>query len=210
MLLSLSPQDAVGRWSTAAIHDTVAAIARQPQYATPLRRSLLGRALAYAIDWFGDVIRLFHGSREFRLVVIAATALVVRAVVGRIVISRQLDVVGRRGGGGGGAARGAPRDFWAMSRGLAAAGDYAAACHALYAAVIDALARNGSVKFHSSKTSGDYVWELRRNGSPAVQSFRSFARLFDRAVYGTASADHGDYERLVQAAESAASIQTAA
>jgi hypothetical protein len=210
VLFSLSPQEAVGRWSTAAIHDTVAAIARQPQYATPLRRSLFGRALAFVIDWFSDVIRLFHGSREFRLVVIAATALVVLAVVGRIVISRQLDVLGRRGDGRGGTVRGAPRDFWAISREFAAGADYAAACHALYAAVIDGLARNGSVKFHSSKTSGDYVLELRRNGSPAVQNFRTFARLFDRSVYGTTTADRDDYERLMRAAESAASIQTAA
>ena len=208
-MLLLSPQQAVGRWSTAEIHDTVAAIARQPQYATPLRQSLFGRALAYVIDWLSDLIRLFHGSREFRLVVIAATALVVLAVVGRIVISRQLDVLGRREGRGG-TARGERRDFWAMSRELAAAGDYTGACHALYAAVIDALARSGSVKFHSSKTSGDYLSELRRNGSPAVQSFRAFARLFDRVVYGAASAAGDDYERLVRAAESATSIRTAA
>jgi hypothetical protein len=205
----LSPQEAVGRWSTAQIHDTVAAIARQPQYATPLRRSLFGRALSYVIEWFTDLIRLFNGSRDFRLVVIAATALVVLAVVGRILISRQLDVFGRREGRGG-TVRSERRDFWAISRELATAADYTGACHALYAAVIDELARNGSVKFHPSKTSGDYARDLSRNGSSAVQNFRAFARQFDRVVYGTASADRDDYEQLARAAEGATSIRTAA
>jgi len=102
------------------------------------------------------------------------------------------------------------RDFWAVSRELAAAEDFVGACHALYAAVIDTFARGGTVKFHSSKTSGDYARELRRHGSPALQNFRAFARQFDRIVYGASSADKDDYERLSRAAEQATSIRNAA
>jgi hypothetical protein len=207
-MLGLIPQ-AVGRWSTAEIHDTVAAIARQPAYATPLRRSLLGRALAWLVNRFTDLLALLNGSREFRWVAIIATILVVLAVVGRIVVSRQLDVLGKREGRGArmGSER---RDYWAMSRELAAGGDFVGACHALYAAVIDTLVRGGAVKFHSSKTSGDYTRELRRHGSPALQSFRAFARQFDRIVYGASTADRDDYERLMRAAEEATSIRNAA
>lgn len=207
-MLALIPQ-AVGRWSTAEIHDTVAAIARQPAYATPLRRSLLGRALAWLVNRFADLLALLNGSREFRWVAIIATILVVLAVVGRIVVSRQLDVLGKRAGRGARMSS-ERRDYWAVSRELATAGDFVGACHALYAAVVDALARGGAVKFHSSKTSGDYARELRRHGSPALQSFRAFARQFDRIVYGASTADRDDYERLMRAAEEATSIRNAA
>jgi len=200
---------AVGRWSTAEIHDTVAAIARQPAYATPLRRSLLGRAVTFLINRFADLVALLNGSREFRWMAIIATILVVLAVAGRIVISRQLDVFGKRAG------RGARliserRDYWTLSRELATAGDFAGACHALYAAVIQTLARDGSLDVHSSKTSGDYARELRRHESPALQSFRTFARQFDRIVYGTSSVAAEDYERLARAAESVTPTRNAA
>jgi len=36
-------QQVIGGWTARQIHDTVAAIARQPEYAVPVRRSLLGR-----------------------------------------------------------------------------------------------------------------------------------------------------------------------
>jgi hypothetical protein len=203
-----SPQ-AVGRWSTAEIHDTVAAIARQPAYATPLRRSLLGRAVTFLVNRFTDLLGLLNGSREFRWMAIIATVLIVLAVVGRIVISRQLDVLGGRDGR---RARMSSerRDFWALSRELATAEDFTGACHALYAAVIDSLASGGAVKFHSSKTSGDYARDLRRHGSPVLQNFRAFARQFDRIVYGASTADRDDYERLARAAELATSIRNAA
>ena len=131
------------------------------------------------------------------------------AVVGRIFVSRQLDVLGRRDGRGA-RLSGDRGDYWALSHELSAAGDFVGACHALYAAVVDTLARGGAVKFHSSKTSGDYARELRRNGSPAFQSFRAFARQFDRVVYGAASADREDYERLARAAEQATVVRSAA
>jgi len=202
-------QQALGRWSTAEIHDTVAAIARQPAYASPLRRSLLGRLFSYLIDRFTDLLGILRGHSEVRLIVIAAAALVVLAIVGRFVISRQLDALVRREGRGIGM-RSDRKDFWAMSRELAAAADYVGACHALYAAVIDTLARAGSVKFHASKTSGDYARELRRSGSPALQHFRVFGRQFDRAVYGATSVSRDDYEQLAQAAELATSARSAA
>ena len=170
---------------------------------------MLGRALRFLIDRFADLLALLNGSREFRWIAIVATILVVLAVVGRIVVSRQLDVLGRRDGRGA-RLSGERRDYWAVSRELSAAEDFVGACHALYAAVVDSLSRAGAVKFHSSKTSGDYARELRRNGSPALQSFRAFARQFDRVVYGAATADREDYEQLARAAEQTTSVRSAA
>jgi len=207
--MAMLPQ-AVGQWSTSAIHDTVAAIARQPEYATPLRRSLLGRAFGYLLEKLGDLLALFRGSRDFRIVAIAAVALIVLAIAGRIIVARQLDVANKRAGLRSGIGRGEKRDHWVRSRELAANGDYAGASHALYAAVIDTLVRSGAIKFHASKTSGDYARELRRRGSPAVQDFRAFARHFDRAVYGTAEVDADDYARLTEMAQQLSSARTAA
>lgn len=199
----------VGRWSTAEIHDTVAAIARQPAYATPLRRSLLGRALSFLFNRFADLVALLNGSREFRWAAIVATILIVLAVAGRVIVSRQLDVFGNRAAGRARLSS-ERRDYWTLSTDLAAAGDFTGACHALYAAVIETLARDGSVKFHASKTSGDYGHELRRRDSPAFQSFRTFARQFDRIVYGASSATADDYELLARAAKSVTPTRNAA
>jgi hypothetical protein len=202
-------QQAVGRWSTAEIHDTVAAIARQPAYAVPLRRSLLGRALAYLINRFGDLLDLLHGSRDFRLVAIASVVVIVLAIAGRVLISRQLDVAGRSAGRIRGGV-GEQRDYWLLANELSATGDHVGACHALYAAVVETLVRRGDIKFHSSKTSGDYARELRRRGSPSFQSFLAFARQFDRVVYGRATVDREDFAGLLHAANLVSSIRSAA
>jgi hypothetical protein len=204
------PVQTVGQWTTAQIHDTVAAIARQPAYAVPLRRSILGRAIGFLFDRLSDLLELIKGSRDFRFVVIAAAGLVVLAVAGRIVIARQSDISAGRGGRGLRGARGEYQDPWAFARELASSHDYLGASHALYAAVVDTLTRGGAIKFHTSKTSGDYTRELRWRGSPAFDDFRAFARQFDRTVYGSTLVNADDYERLARVAERAASTRAAA
>jgi hypothetical protein len=174
-----------------------------------LRRSLLGRALAYLVDRFADLLELARGSRDFRLVAIASVVVIVLAIAGRVLISRQLDIAGRRPGRSHGAA-GERRDYWILANELAAAGDHIGACHALYAAIVDTLVRRGEVKFHSSKTAGDYARELRRRGSPAFQSFLAFARQFDRVVYGRVTVDGDDFASLSRAAELVSSVRSAA
>ena len=194
-------QQSIGDWTTRAIHDTVDAIARQPAYAVPLRRSLLGRAFGWLLERFADLIELFRGSRDLRIAAIVAAALILFAIVGRIVVARQIDTVRRRGAFGADFGTGERRDFWNLARELAADGDHVAASHALYAAVIDSLARSGAITFHSSKTSGDYARELVRRGAANASEFRVFARHFDRVVYGAVTVNSDDYARLFSMAE---------
>jgi hypothetical protein len=194
-------QQVIGEWTTRAIHDTVEAIARQPAYAVPLRRSLLGRALAWLFQRLADLIDLFRGSRDLRVAAIVAAALILVAMIGRIVIARQIDIVRRRAGFGADLGKGERRDFWSLAQELAARGDHVAASHALYAAVIDRLSRAGSITFHASKTSGDYARELVRRGSPNASEFRAFGRYFDRVVYGASTVAPDDFARLADMAQ---------
>ena len=200
----------MGQWPAEAIHDTVAAITRQPAYAIPLRRSLLGRVFRYLIERLSDLIALFRGSQDLRIVTVVAVLLVIAAIAGRILITRQIDVSARRSRLRANTARGEGRDLWALSRELSAAGDYVAASHALYAAVIDALARSGAVKFHLSKTSGDYALELRRGGFGGSSNFRAFARRYDRIVYGLLPVGAEEFAELSNMARDVTDTRAAA
>jgi hypothetical protein len=196
-------QEIATRWSPSAIHDTVAAIVRQPMYATPLRQSLVGRFFRYLLERIADIIRLFRGSADARFLLIVAAILVVIVIGARIAVARQLGREGRGARSGVRTAYSMRRDPWIVARELAAAGDFTEACHSLYAAVLETLAREGAIKFHASKTSGDYARELRRRGWSALAEFRTFARELDRVIYGTIGATANDYERLSHAAEQA-------
>jgi len=195
------PQQTIGEWTTRAIHDTVDAIARQPAYAVPLRRSLLGRMVGWLFERLAELIELFRGSRDLRIAAIVAAGLILFAIIGRVVIARQIDTVRRRGAFGADFGKAERRDFWNLSRELAARGDHVGASHALYVAVIDSLTRSGVITFHSSKTSGDYARELVRHGAANAPEFRAFSRNFDRVVYGAATVGAGDYARLSEMAE---------
>jgi len=165
-------RDTLSRWSAEMIHDSVAAIAKQPAYATSIRQSLLGR-----------------------FVVMAAVALIVVVIVGRIVVARRIDEQRSRIRAGRVGARDRA-DYWGAARELANRGEYSAACHALYAAVLDSLARSGAVRVHPSKTSGDYSRELARRAAIATPAFAAFARQFERTVFSTESVTSDDFDRL--------------
>lgn len=201
-VLGAAPQD-IGRWSASEIHDTVAAIARQPVYATSIRESILGRFFRFLLERIADFFRLFDGTRNSSIWILSVLAVVIAVIVARIVVTRRAADLQRRIGGGIGGARIIVRDYWGDARAAAMAGDYTAATHALYAAVVDALARGGLVSYHPSKTSGDYARELLRRSSGARQTFRAFARDADRVIFGTRAATSADYERLLAAAERA-------
>jgi Domain of unknown function (DUF4129) len=201
-------QQAGGGWTNRQIHDTVAAIARQRAFA-PARQSIVGRIVRYVFERIADAINLIHGSPDVRRLAILAMIAVAVVVVGRVVVTRRVDAerTMRRHGARLGASG---PEAWAAARELASAGDYTGACHALYAAVLHALARDGALKRHASKTSGDYVRELRLRGSPAVRGFREFAGDFDHVIYGRGIADADDFARLASAAERAVRIAPAA
>jgi hypothetical protein len=88
-------------------------------------------------------------------------------------------------------------DPWTEAEALAAAGDYMGAAHSLYQGVLRRLARSERLRLHPSKTTGDYVRELRRRGAPQVDSFRAFGRRFDRVVFGAGVCTRDDFEAML-------------
>ena len=91
-------------------------------------------------------------------------------------------------------------DAWSAAQQLAARGDYTAAAHALYAALLDAGARRKQLELHPSKTTDDYVREVKRRASPIFPSLRDFARAYEIVIYGLGECDRDRYERLLSIA----------
>jgi uncharacterized protein DUF4129 len=186
-------------WTARQIHDTVAAIVRQPAYAVPVRQTLLGRVLKFIGDEFRDLIQLLGGSQSARVIVIVAVALMVLAIAGRIVVGQRLEL--RRKTAGSlqivGSAR---RDYWVLAGEMEQRGDFVAASHALYLAVLEALARSGGVTFHASKTVGDYVRDLKQRRSESLDAFREFGNRFERDVFGAQPPNAATYRRLTELA----------
>ena len=204
-----SAPQVVDRWSASQIHDTVAAIVRQPAFAGSGRESLLGRFLRYVIAGIRELLERYHGSASARYIVMVGLVVLILVVVARIVTIRDMDAETRR--------RGVRRrgsaidaDLWAAVHQFAADGDFTAASHALYAALLDRMARTGDVALHGSKTGGDYWRELRRRGSPIAADFRAFSRRFDRVMFGTGSATAADFNELAALAERVSATRRAA
>lgn len=188
------------RLDPAAVHDTVAAILRQPEFSHAARESLAGRAFRYLIARLFELFDRVHGSPVTRLFVLTAIVLIVIVIVGRIALSRAADAEAEEHGSGARPASQALADAWAAADALAREGRYTDACHRLYAAVLLELGRIGHIARHPSKTSGEYWREMRRAGASEATSFRAFASGFDRVIYGTGSASADDYAMLAQVA----------
>jgi len=96
----------------------------------------------------------------------------------------------------GGRSGGQLREPWALAQALAAAGDYTAAAHALYLALLDGLARREQLRLHPSKTVGDYLRELRARSSALLPTVRDFARAYELVAFGFRECDAERYARL--------------
>jgi hypothetical protein len=187
------------QWTQAQVHDTVAAIVAQGTYHAE-RRSLARRLLQLIADKIDQLLRAVRGSLDARVVIAVAVVIIVLVVAIRVVIDRRAaerrarNPSRARGGDG-------RRDAWTEARLLADAGNFAEASHALYIAAIDALTVANVVRYHRSKTAGDYARDLRRSGSPIAADFRLFGRAFDRLAFGQAPVSREDYDKLVALAE---------
>jgi hypothetical protein len=199
-MIFLPPQAVAGPWTARQIHDTVAAIVRQPAYTIPVRQSILGRVFQTIFGWIRDLLEQIKAWPDARYLLIAAVALIVLVIAGRIVIAQQMEAR-RRVGVGLRAIGGDRRDYWALAAELDGKGDYVGACHAVYIGVLDALNRMGALRYHVSKTSGDYARDLRQRDARIATEFAAFARQFDRSVFGWTAPTHDDYSRLARAAE---------
>jgi hypothetical protein len=186
-------------WESGAVHDTVAALLRDSAYRRSIWSSLVGRLLSEigrAWQWLVDALRAIPGGKATVLTVLAVIALL---ILGRLLLGSAWseESLFRRTTAGRRVTR---IDPWMEAESLAAAGDYMAAAHALYQAVIRRLAAGERIRLHASKTSGDYVRDLRRRGSPLAGPFQAFGRRFDRVVFGAGVCTAEDYAAMRSAA----------
>jgi hypothetical protein len=186
-------------WPTAAVHDTVAAIASQAPYRRSIGTTLMNRLVAWIYRLIGDFFDLFGGSGTGRAVTYTLLALLVLLVIARFVVAARAAQEERSHAGGRGV-RVRASDPWGDAERLAAAGRYTEAAHALLAALLMGFAARGEVRLHASKTAGDYARELRRRGSPGERAFQLFRSRYDRVIYGEGECSTDDYAELLREA----------
>lgn len=182
-------------WPASAVHDTVAAVLRDPEFRRSLQRSLGDVIMLWLAEWFGRLQRFVKQLPSARVIAIGFVALLVVAVVARLVIAaraRSEDrerLVRRRGSS-------VTDDPWQSAEDLLAQGRHEEAAHAMYRGVINGMALSEKIRLDPSKTSGDYARELRRRGSSSFVPFRAFVQRFDVAVYGHGGCDAGALQDL--------------
>jgi hypothetical protein len=182
-------------WSAGAVHDTVGVLLRNAAYHRSFWSSLAGRLLLETGRLIMRMIEAMRGIPGGKATVLTVIAIVLLLILGRLFLAAEWgdEALFRRKGSG---ARATRIDPWTEAERLAAAGDYMAAAHALYQAVIRRLAASERIRVHASKTSGDYARDLRRRGSPLATSFQRFGRRFDRVVFGKTVCTAEDYAAL--------------
>ena len=184
-------------WPAPAVHDTVAAIARQAAYDRSLGESAWQDFWSAVARLLHRIAEFFRGSATGRHVTIIVVALIVAAVIVHFVLAA---FAARRDPAVAGAAPSRERsaDAWHEAERLAAAGRFTDAAHALLAALLTGFARRGEVRLHASKTAGDYARELARRGSPARAAFQQFRRRYDAVIFGAGACDAGEYAALLR------------
>lgn len=186
----------MGPFDNAAIADTVAAVLRDSSFSG--RRSVSISDLIAQWIW-NLVLRFFGFARAhpavgivFRialgLALLVVLARIIYGLVARFAPSaiglRRFDSTQRT-------------DWWNTAQSLAASNDFTGAAHALYLALIASAARRGLVTLHESKTTGDYLRELRRKpGSIDLPRFTDFTRSYETVIYGIGSCDRDRFISL--------------
>lgn len=179
-----------------AVRDTAAAIFADPAYN---RTSLLDRLGAWLLEGLEAILMRFGPARPsptlFWFVVVLISAFVL-LVLGRTLYGIHIARAARSNGARGRGVDDGATDAWNRALALAAAADYTAAAHALYAALLARIARREDIALHDSKTIGDYTRDLRHRASGRLPGFREFAALYETIIYGLGVCDRERYERL--------------
>lgn len=174
-------------WPSGAVHDTVRAVLRDAAFRRSAQASIADHLMVQLLEWLTAFMRVVRGLPSMRAIAVGVVALIVLFVVVRsIMLARARDeAVGTQR-----SRRGVVHadDPWTLAERLVAEGRHEEAAHALYRAVITAVARSERLRMDPSKTSGDYARELRRRGASSLTAFRAFTRRFDAVVYGNAGA----------------------
>jgi hypothetical protein len=161
----------------------------------------VGRMLRAFFSWIAPAFFALRRSPPLFWAVLIVLTLLTAAVIARwLYLWRARTALHIAGAGWDTHGEFSRADAWSAAQQLAARGDYTAAAHALYAALLDAGARQDQLKLHPSKTAGDYVREVRRRASPIFPSLRDFARAYDIVIYGLGECDRERYERLLSIA----------
>ena len=175
---------AAGRVDAVTIVDTVTAVFSAPEF-NP-RPSIWWWTEYIDIPFDRDI------ARWVLMGVVAALALIALIRYGnRWYLERRYGEILGTGGEPGTA-----RDPWATAQALAARGEFTAAAHSLYVALLESLAAREQVRLHPSKTIGDYLRELRARSSTVLPPVRDFARSYEMVAYGFRECDATRYERL--------------
>ena len=127
-----------------------------------------------------------------------------------IVVSAMAQWIPRAGYTAGRAGAGPSRmhqDGWQVANELATRGDYAAALHALFGALVWTLGRAQEVDPHPAKTVGDYARELSARRSMIAAPFRDFAARYERTLYAGTMPDREAYESLARMAQPLAAFR---
>lgn len=179
-----------------AIADTVAAVLRTAPFAEHSTVSIGG----LIAEWVWSVVlRVFGFAARHPAVgmvlriMLGALLLVILLRVAYGLLARYSRPTGSRhrfeAGGG--------TDWWVSAEQLAAGNDFTGAAHALYLALLGIVARRGLVALHESKTTGDYLRELRRKPDKLdLPRFTDFTRSYETVIYGIGSCNHLRYTQL--------------
>jgi len=196
-------------WTDAAIRDTLAAIARQPAYQRELTQSIWDRVMRWLLDRIIELFQLVDSTGSGRVITIVVLVLVIGLILVRVAIGISAERTLRSDPGGSRVPAGAAAMLSDAER-LAAGGDYTAAAHALFAALLAASAAQGEIRLHPSKTTGDYARELRRRNAPSLRPFQAFRSRYDRVIYGDLRCGADDYAMLLREARALLAREQAA
>ncbi len=178
------------------IRDTLDHVFSDPAFARGIRETLLTRAFRWLVEFFDRIVSAGAANQLVRWAAIAILSLLIAAVVARLLWTIVLErrALARLAALGPDGVRGeAP---YAAALRAAAAGEYTAAAHSLYHALVLGVMRRERVRLHPAMTSGDYTRELRARQSAAYPGFRAFARAYEHAVYGGDRVDAAGWNRL--------------
>ena len=171
---------------TGTIADTVAAVFAAPEFNRRQPWSIFDLLPSLNLDLDPLTRRVLAA-----IVVVAVAVVALRYMYRRYVDQRRGSV-----GEGVRAVARHGHDPWLTAQELARSGDFTMAAHALYLALLEALAGQREVRLHPSKTAGDYLGELRRRSSPLVPTVRDFARSYELVAYGFRTCDAERYGQL--------------
>ncbi|MEO7101883.1 MAG: DUF4129 domain-containing protein [Gemmatimonadaceae bacterium] len=182
--------------SNSAIADTVAAVLRSRDFVVHDSVSI-GQLIT---EWIWNLVLRFLGFATSHPAIglvlkltLGAIALVILGRIGYGLLARYSpSALGRQHLE---SARGT--DWWQTAQRHASDGDYTAAAHALYLALLGSAARRGLVSLHESKTTGDYLREVRRRPDAIdLPGFVDFTRSYETVIYGIGICDQERYSRL--------------